>query len=60
VNVLYVGGHVSWVPTYKSGSNYMLPIDKVGGGQITTADNYEKIKNPKKSADDDTSPGEPY
>ncbi len=60
VNVLYVGGHVSWVATYKSGSNYMLPIDKVGGGQITTADDYEKIKNPRKSADDSTSPTEPY
>jgi len=61
VNVLYVAGHVSWVPTYKSGSNYMLPIDKVGGGQITTAaDNYQKIRNPKKSDDDATSPGAVY
>jgi len=60
INVLYVDGHVAWVSTYKLGSSDMLPIDKVGGGQITDADNYPKIKNPKSSPDDDTSPEGPY
>ncbi|MCD6407598.1 DUF1559 domain-containing protein [bacterium] len=64
VNVLYVGGHVSWVPTYKttSGSTtyYLLPQDKIGGGQQTTADNYENLINPVNGSDENTPPSGTY
>jgi len=38
INALYVSGNVKWVPTYKSGSSYLLPPENVAncnGGDTT-------------------------
>ncbi|HRR96206.1 MAG TPA: prepilin-type N-terminal cleavage/methylation domain-containing protein [Candidatus Ratteibacteria bacterium] len=62
VNVLYVDGHVAWVPTYKSGSTYLLPIPKIGGGQISNAADQTtpRIVNPKNGTPPATPPTEPF
>ncbi|MGC8977603.1 MAG: DUF1559 domain-containing protein, partial [Candidatus Ratteibacteria bacterium] len=46
INVLYVSGNVSWVATYRSGTSYWLPKDKIGGDQLTTNTTVERIRNP--------------
>ncbi|HOV22273.1 MAG TPA: prepilin-type N-terminal cleavage/methylation domain-containing protein [bacterium] len=60
INVLYVDGHVAWVPTYKDGTVYKLPVPKIGGGQIVAdvsgGTDYEQIRNPVNGADENTPP----
>jgi len=62
VNVLYVDGHVAWVPSYKDGTVYKLPVPKIGGGQISNGADQTtpRIVNPLNGADENTPPTATY